>query len=73
MARVEFDVRDDLRNGREPFEKIMAKVATLEEGDEFVLYATFAPVPLYQVLGKEGWVPAAEQLGPDDWRIVFRR
>lgn len=73
MRTVELDVREDLRNGREPFDKIMAAVSSLGDEDVFVLYATFEPVPLYGVLGVRGWQHEAEPLSDGDWRITFRK
>lgn len=73
IRRVELDVRDYHREGREPFGDIMAVVDSLREDQEFVLINTFEPVPLYRVLGQKGFSPQAEQLGPQHWRITFRR
>lgn len=70
---VELDVRDDLRNGREPFSRIMAAVATLREGEVLSLRATFEPVPLFTVMKKRGFDHQTEQLATDDWRVWFFR
>ncbi len=69
---VELDVRPDLRRGDEPFAKIMSTVAGLGPSDQLVLYATFDPVPLRLLLRTRGYEAEAEQLGPEDWRVVFR-
>lgn len=68
---VELDVRDDLRNGREPFSRIMATVAALNDGEGLCLRATFEPVPLFTVMQMRGYGHRAEELGPDDWRVWF--
>src|SRR5690606_6646926 len=67
----DLDVREDLRNGREPFSRIMAAKAALPEGGVLRLRATFEPVPLYAVLGKQGFDHWTEQLAEDDWRVWF--
>ncbi len=36
-----------------------------------VLRAPFEPLPLYDVLGKRGFLHWTESLAPDDWRIWF--
>lgn len=73
IRRVELDVRHYHDEGRDPFEDIMAVVDSLREDQEFVLINTFEPLPLYRVLGRKGFEPRAEQLGPRHWRITFRR
>lgn len=70
---VELDVREDLRQGREPFSRIMAAVAGLREGQTLLLRATFEPVPLFTVMAKRGFAHRAEQLAADDWRVWFFR
>lgn len=68
---VEADVREDLRSGREPFERIMAARASVPAGGALVVRATFEPAPLYRVLGKQGLVHHTERLADDDWRVWF--
>lgn len=67
------DARPILAAGDEPFEAIMAAAADLGEGEVLVVYAPFEPVPLEGVLGEQGFVHQAVQLGPDDWRVSFFR
>lgn len=67
----DLDVRDDLRNGREPFSRIMAAKAALPPGGVLRLRATFEPVPLYAVLGKQGFEHWTEQFDAEDWRVWF--
>lgn len=69
--RIECDVREDLRAGREPFQKIMAAVKSVSPGQVLRVRATFEPVPLYSVLGKRGLEHFTERLADDDWRIWF--
>ena len=71
MRPVDLDVRDDLRAGREPFNRIVATVKTLGPGEVLVLRAPFEPVPLYAVLGARGLSHWTECLAADDWRVWF--
>lgn len=67
------DVREDLRQGREPFHKIMAAVDSLQPGQELVLVCSLEPRPLYKVLGAKGFSHRAEENEDGDWRITFYR
>jgi uncharacterized protein (DUF2249 family) len=67
------DVREDIRQGREPFSKIMRTVAELGEQEEFLLIAPFEPVPLYAVLARQGFGHRAKQKASGDWEVVFTR
>lgn len=68
---VDLDVRSDLRRGEEPFSKIMAARRTVRPGGVLRLRATFEPVPLYAVLGKQGFEHWTEKFADDDWRVWF--
>jgi uncharacterized protein (DUF2249 family) len=68
---VEIDVRPDLRRGEEPFSKIMAARREVRPGGVLRLRATFEPVPLYAVLGKQGLEHWTERFADDDWRVWF--
>lgn len=70
---VELDVRDDLRQGREPFSRIMAAVAALGSDQTLHLHTTFEPVPLFTVMAKRGFTHRAEAHTPDDWSVWFFR
>lgn len=70
---TELDVRDDLRNRREPFSRIMAAVETVPQDGVLHLRATFEPVPLLTLLGKRGYLYESVQHGPDDWSAWFWR
>ena len=70
--RIEdLDVRDDLRNGREPFSRIMRARSALGSGGVLRLRATFEPVPLYAVMTRMGFDHWTEELAADDWRLWF--
>lgn len=68
---VDLDVRDDLRNGREPFSRIMAAREALPAGAVLRLRATFEPRPLYAVMAKHGFQHWTEELGEEDWQVWF--
>ncbi|HSJ15288.1 MAG TPA: DUF2249 domain-containing protein [Longimicrobiales bacterium] len=68
---VQLDVREDLRNGQEPFSRIMAARREIPEGGALALRAIFEPVPLYGVMQKQGFAHWTEQLAGDDWRVWF--
>ncbi len=70
---VELDVREDLREGREPFARIMAARGQVPEGGALMLRAIFEPAPLYAVLGKQGWSHWTDQRGEEDWVVWFYR
>lgn len=67
------DVREDIRNGREPFSKIMNSAAGLQAGEKLRLLAPFEPVPLVQVLAKHGFQHTASTNGAGDWEVIFER
>lgn len=70
---VVLDVREDLRQGREPFHKIMAAAAALAPGQELVIISSFEPRPLYKVLGGQGFAYRAEENEDGAWRVTFYR
>lgn len=69
---VVVDARPLIAAGTEPFGAIMAAVAGLVPGQELVVLAPFEPVPLEGVLGSEGFVHEAVEIGGGDWRVTFR-
>ncbi|HEX4995760.1 MAG TPA: DUF2249 domain-containing protein [Methylomirabilota bacterium] len=73
VAQVHLDVREDIRRGQEPFARIMAAVKALADDQALVLRAPFEPIPLYDVLGKRGFVHRTERRASDDWSVWFYR
>jgi hypothetical protein len=72
--RIEdLDVRDQLRRGEEPFERIMAAAGALPPEGVLRVRAIFEPEPLYGVLGGRGFEHWTERLGDEDWRVWFWR
>lgn len=68
---VHADVREELRQGREPFEGIMGARRQVPPGGGFTVRAIFEPVPLYGVMARQGFDHHTEKLADDDWRIWF--
>lgn len=70
---IELDVREDIKNKLEPFQKIMEAIVDLKAGDVFILHAPFKPVPLYGVLKAKGFEYEAEEIEKSHWRITFTK
>jgi len=68
---LDLDVREDLRAGREPFQRIMHARRALAEDGVLRVRAIFEPRPLYTVLGNQGLAHWTERLADDDWRVWF--
>lgn len=71
MPHRDLDVRPILKEGGEPFSVIMDAVAELKPGQSLRLFATFKPIPLFQVLGSRGFTPSAREIGNGDWEVIF--
>lgn len=67
------DVRPDLERGDEPFVRIMEAAARTGSGQSLVIIAPFEPVPLYAVLGAQGFTYQAECVASDEWIVHFTR
>lgn len=65
------DVREELRRGGEPLARILQAVKSLAPGQALRLLATFEPLPLYAVLGRQGLGHAATRRGEGDWEVLF--
>lgn len=70
---LELDVREELRNGGEPLPRILQAVKRLLPGQALRLRATFEPIPLYAVLGRQGFAHHAQRRGEGDWEVLFAR
>jgi uncharacterized protein (DUF2249 family) len=70
---VVVDVREDLREGREPFQRIMMAANALEAGQDMELWALFEPKPLFAVLAGMGFDHETEAQPNGDWRVRFFR
>lgn len=71
QPHYDLDVRPILREGGEPFNVIMQAIAALAPGQSLRLLASFKPVPLFQVLGAQGFEPSAREIGGGDWEVIF--
>jgi len=67
----ELDVRPILRNGGEPFQAIMAAVASLTPGEGLRLLVTFRPVPLFGVMDGRGFDHAVIEREDGDFEVRF--
>lgn len=70
---VILDVREDIRQGREPFSRIMTAVAGLGADQQLRLIAPFEPVPLFHVLARQGFQHTARANESGDWEVLFTR
>lgn len=68
---VKLDVREEIRNGREPFGKIMQTVARLKESEQLLLIAPFEPAPLYAVLAQQGFSHQTKATASGDFEVLF--
>src|SRR4051812_13109937 len=73
VAQQIVDVREDIRRGDEPFDRIMQAVAALEDDQELVVVNAFEPVPLYDVLAQQGFSHETIRTAEGDWHVIFRR
>jgi uncharacterized protein (DUF2249 family) len=70
---VSLDVREDIRQGREPFGRIMGAAAQLAVGQKLLLVAPFKPEPLFGVMTSRGFSYQATPLTGGDWQVLFER
>jgi uncharacterized protein (DUF2249 family) len=70
---VTLDVREDIRNGREPFARIMQTVAGLKDDDQLLLIAPFEPAPLFAVLAQRGYSHQSKLTPEGDFEALFTR
>lgn len=70
---LEVDVREDIALKKEPFQKIMKVVESLQDNQGFILHAPFNPLPLYKVMKRKGFDHTAEHIDKKHWKITFSR
>ena len=70
---VRLDVREDIRNGQEPFGRIMQAISSLKAGEQLLLVAPFEPAPLYAVLAQQGFSHQSTSIASGDWEVLFTR
>lgn len=69
--QLELDVRSDLKNGKDPFEKIMGVVKELKESQTLTLHTTFRPLPLIRLMKMQGFTAHSQSITPDHWVTTF--
>ncbi len=70
---ITLDVREEIRSRREPFSRIMKAVAELRPGGGLRLVAPFEPLPLIELLARQGFQHTARALSGGDWEVHFTR
>jgi uncharacterized protein (DUF2249 family) len=70
---VTLDVREDIRSGCAPLSAVLNAVAMLRSGETLRLLAPFEPVPLYALLGRQGFQHTARLISESDWEVIFIR
>jgi uncharacterized protein (DUF2249 family) len=70
---VTIDVRDDIRQGREPYSRIMQAASSLKDGEALLLIAPFEPVPLFSLMARKGFSHQARPIAAGDWEVLFSR
>ena len=73
QTTVRLDVREDIKNGREPFGKIMQTIACLKDSEQLLLIAPFEPAPLYALLAQQGFSHQSKPTAAGDWEVLFAR
>ena len=70
---VNLDVREDIRQGREPFSKIMQAVTALEPEQDLLLLAPFEPAPLFHLMAQQGFSHQAKATAAGEYEVLFSR
>ncbi len=70
---ITLDVRDDIRQGREPLRRIIEAAEALEAGQGLEVVNLFEPVPLYGVMEARGFEHATAHSPGGIWRVLFYR
>ncbi|WP_338472421.1 DUF2249 domain-containing protein [Niallia sp. XMNu-256] len=68
---IELDVREILAQKVDPFDKIMAAVKELQDGQRLVLHALFNPAPLHKVMERKGYTNTVEQIDSKHWKVTY--
>jgi len=70
---AEIDVRTIMARGEEPFKAIMGVASGVPDGAAFRLIASFEPLPLYDVLAKQGFTHRSHEISDGTWEVLFIR
>ncbi|MDF2923617.1 MAG: universal stress protein [Paenibacillaceae bacterium] len=71
LNKIELDVREELRQKKDPFELIMGTVKKLGKNDLLVLHATIKPTPLLGLMKLKGYSHKVEKIQADYWITMF--
>ncbi len=72
LKKITLDVREDVKSGADPFQKIMEAAGRLNEDEALVLINGFEPFPLYSVLKNKGFEHVTKNV-PEGFEIIFFR
>ncbi|MBP8824390.1 MAG: DUF2249 domain-containing protein [Flavobacteriales bacterium] len=67
----ELDVRPILNQGQDPFNLILGKVKALKAGETLKIINDFEPIPLIQLLGKQGFGTYSKAIDGNTWHTWF--
>jgi len=70
---ITLDVREDLRTGKHPFDKIQNALQQISPNQALRLIVPFEPVPLFRVAAQQGFRHEAAQTPDGYWEVLFRR
>ncbi len=70
---ITLDVREDLSSGRSPLASVLKAVALLRPDETLRLLAPFEPIPMYQLLSRQGFQHTAKPVAGSDWEVLFTR
>jgi uncharacterized protein (DUF2249 family) len=70
---ITLDVREAIRQGGKPCGLITQAVGDLQPNQSLRLIAPFEPVPLFDLLGNQGYGHEATPLPGGDWEVLFSR
>ena len=70
---VRLDVCEDIRQGRDPFTRILQAAASLHNGQVLLLIAPFDPVPLYRMMARQGFLYKSRPTQNGEWEVLFSR
>ncbi|MCC6838800.1 MAG: DUF2249 domain-containing protein [Flavobacteriales bacterium] len=68
---LELDVRPILNEGKDPFNLILGKVKALSVGQALKITNDFEPIPLIQLLGRQGFETWSEMVEGNTWHTWF--
>lgn len=69
----QLDVRADIEAGNDPFKKIMAQLATLNDGETLLLINSFEPTPLIRILSEKGYTTEVVTIAANEVHTYFHK